>query len=62
MTENYHLALARALVSSGEGDRDAEALRHLDTATASPRNGFATPIARNVLGGLEQRASCQHEW
>jgi len=54
---NYHLDLARTLVSSGEGDRDAEALRHLDTADRfAPQLIRHNPIARDLLGGLEQRA------
>jgi hypothetical protein len=53
---NYHLDLARALASC-EGDRDAEALRHLDTADrAAPQLIRHSPIARDVLDGLEQRA------
>jgi len=54
---NYHLDLARTLVSSGDGDRDAEALRHLDTADRfAPQLIRHNPIARDLLGGLEQRA------
>ncbi|MPZ64280.1 MAG: helix-turn-helix domain-containing protein [Pseudonocardiaceae bacterium] len=53
---NYHFDLARALVSD-EGDRDAEALRHLDTADRyAPQLIRHNPIARDLLGGLEQRA------
>jgi transcriptional regulator with XRE-family HTH domain len=52
----YHLDLARAL-SQDEGPRDADALRHLDTADrAAPVLVRNSPIARDVLGGLEQRA------
>lgn len=53
---NYHFDLARAL-ASGEGDRDAEALRHLDMADRlAPQMIRHNPVARDVLGGLEQRA------
>ncbi len=53
---NYHLDLARALASC-EGDRDAEALRHLDSADRmAPQLIRHSPIARDVLDGLEQRA------
>ncbi|MGH3621417.1 MAG: hypothetical protein ACRDQ5_06450, partial [Sciscionella sp.] len=53
---NYHLDLARALASC-EGQRDADALRHLDTADrAAPQLIRHSPIARAVLSGLEQRA------
>lgn len=54
---NYHFDLARALTSSGEGDRDGDALRHLDTADRfAPQLVRHSPIARDLLGGLEQRA------
>lgn len=52
----YHLDLARAL-GQDEGPRDAEALRHLDVADrAAPVLIRNSPIARDVLAGLEQRA------
>ncbi|MGH3623860.1 MAG: helix-turn-helix domain-containing protein [Sciscionella sp.] len=52
----YHLDLARAL-GQDEGPRDAEALRHLDTADrAAPQLIRHSPVARAVLSGLEQRA------
>lgn len=52
---NYHLDLARAL-GSCEGARDAEALRHLDTADRmAPQLVRHSPMARDVLDGLEQR-------
>ncbi len=53
---NYHLDLARALASC-EGYRDAEALRHLDSADRhAPQFVRHNPVARDVLSGLEQRA------
>jgi len=53
---NYHLDLARALASC-DGERDAEALRHLDSADQmAPQLIRHSPIARDLLDGLEQRA------
>ena len=53
---NYHLDLARALASC-DGERDAEALRHLDRADRmAPQLIRHSPIARDLLDGLEQRA------
>ncbi|MBV9140612.1 MAG: hypothetical protein JO115_06820 [Pseudonocardiales bacterium] len=51
-----HLDLARALVQDGV-QRDAEAIRHLDTADRlSPTRIRNDPIARDLLRVLDQRA------
>ncbi|HYZ08538.1 MAG TPA: hypothetical protein VE709_08120 [Pseudonocardiaceae bacterium] len=53
---NYNLDLARALASC-DGERDAEALRHLDSADRiAPQLIRHSPITRDLLDGLEQRA------
>ena len=53
---NFHFDLARALVSC-EGDRDAEAIRHLDTADRlAPQRIRPDPIARELVGVLDRRA------
>jgi hypothetical protein len=51
-----HLDLARALVQDGP-DRDAEAIRHLDTADRlAPQRIRMDPIARELVTDLSQRA------
>ena len=53
---NFHFDLARALVSC-DGDRDAEAIRHLDTADRlAPQRIRPDPIARELVGVLDRRA------
>ena len=53
---NFHFDLARALVSC-EGDRDAAAIRHLDTADRlAPQRIRPDPIARELVGVLDRRA------
>ena len=53
---NFHFDLARALVSC-EGDRDAEAIRYLDTADRlAPQRIRPDPIARELVGVLDRRA------
>jgi transcriptional regulator with XRE-family HTH domain len=53
---SFHFDLARAYAQAG-GDRDAAALRHLDTADRiSPLRVRPDPIARELIAGLEHRA------
>ena len=55
-SSSLHLDLARALVQDG-GDRDAEAIRHLDTADRiAPQRIRPDPIAREVVATLDRRA------
>lgn len=51
-----HLDLARAYAQAG-GDRDKEALHHLDTADrVAPTRVRSDPIARELVGVLDRRA------
>ncbi|MBV8540218.1 MAG: helix-turn-helix transcriptional regulator [Pseudonocardiales bacterium] len=51
-----HLELARALVQDGP-DRDADAIRHLDTADRlAPQRIRMNPVARELVTDLSQRA------
>ena len=53
---NFHFDLARALVSC-EGDRDAAAIRHLDTADRlAPQRIRPDPIVRELVGVLDRRS------
>ncbi|MGQ0775671.1 MAG: hypothetical protein ACT4NY_14840 [Pseudonocardiales bacterium] len=55
-SSEMHLDLARALVQDGP-DRDAEAIRHLDTADRlAPQRIRMNPIARELVTDLSQRA------
>ena len=55
-TGSYHLDAARALAQYG-GDRDEEAVRHLDLADrAAPVRMRNTPIARELTEELTRRA------
>ncbi|MGQ0779115.1 MAG: helix-turn-helix domain-containing protein [Pseudonocardiales bacterium] len=55
-SSGMHLDLARALVQDGP-DRDAEAIRHLDTADRlAPQRTRMDPIARDLVTDLSQRA------
>lgn len=55
-SSSLHLDLARALSQDG-ADRDAEALRHLDTADRlAPQRIRPDPIARELVSVLDRRA------
>src|SRR5918998_1915167 len=55
-SSSLHLDLARALVQEGR-DRDAEAIRHLDTADRlAPGRTRPDPIARELVATLHRRA------
>jgi len=55
-TSMLHFDLARALVQDG-AQRDAEAIRHLDTADQlAPTRIRNDPIARDLVHSLDQRA------
>lgn len=55
-SSSLHLDFARALVQDGR-DRDAEALRHLDTADRlAPQRIRPDPIARELVATLDRRA------
>jgi len=55
-SSSLHLDLARALVQEGR-DRDAEAIRHLDTADRiAPQRTRPDPIARELVATLTRRA------
>ena len=55
-SSSLHLDLARALSQDG-ADRDAEAIRHLDTADRlAPQRIRPDPIARELVGVLDRRA------
>jgi hypothetical protein len=55
-SSSLHLDCARALVQDGR-DRDAEALRHLDTADRlAPQRIRPDPIARELVATLDRRA------
>ncbi len=55
-SSEMHLDLARALVQDGP-DRDAEAIRHLDTADRlAPQRIRMNPVARDLVIDLDRRA------
>ena len=55
-SSSLHLDLARALAQDGR-DRDAEAIRHLDTADRiAPQRIRPDPIARELVATLDRRA------
>ena len=54
-----HLDAARALAQDGP-ERDAEAIRHLDTADRlAPQRTRLHPIARDLVAELDRRARCR---
>ena len=56
MPAGVHLDLSRAYAQSG-GDRDAEALQHIDTADRiAPTRIRNDPIARDLVVALDRRA------
>ena len=55
-SSEMHLDLARALAQDGP-DRDAEAIRHLDTADRlAPQRTRMNPVARDLVADLHRRA------